>query len=211
YLADTANAAVRKVSPAGDVTTLTTGLRSPHDVQLDGEGTLVISADSNDTPLVHLPTSGGAIDPIIGPIGYPPGGFIPLCQQSCDGFTPFAGLPGPNGIDVQGGVIYVTQFAFPPSIRIVTPANSIYTLKDLSTTLCGDQPQDVARGLNGDLYWSDCQGVFVLHPDGTSEVLAGNVSAFGHHDGVGEAATFLNPKGIAFDGSRYLYVDDTGN
>jgi DNA-binding beta-propeller fold protein YncE len=211
YVADTANDAIRKVTPKGDVTTLATGLRSPHDLQLDGEGTLVVSADSNDTPLVHLPTSGGAIDPIIGPIGYPPGGFIPLCQQSCDGFTPFAGLPGPNGIDVQGGVIYVTQFAFPPSIRIVTPAGSLYTLKDLSTTLCGDQPQDVARGLNGDLYWSDCEGVFILHPDGTSEVLAGNVSAHGHDDGVGEKATFLNPKGIAFDGSRYLYVADSTN
>ena len=212
YVADTKNGAVRKATPAGVVSTLATGLREPHDVQLDGQGTLVVSANDNDTPLVHLPTSGGAIDPIIGPIGYPPGNSgIPLCQHSCDGFTPLAGLPGPNGIDVQGGVIYVTQFAFPPSIRIVTPAGSIYTLKDLSDTLCGDQPKDVAQGLNGDLYWSDCEGVFILHPDGTSEVLAGSVSKFGHKDGVGEAARFLNPKGVVFDGARYLYVADSTN
>jgi sugar lactone lactonase YvrE len=212
YVADTANDAVRKVTPAGVVSTLVTGLSEPRDVQLDGQGTLVVSARSNDTPLVHLQTSGGAVDPIIGPVGTDPGNSgIPLCQGTCDGFTPLAGLPDPNGIDVHGGVTYIAQSSLPPSIRIVTPAGSIYTLKDLRDTLCGDQPQDVVQGLNGDLYWSDCEGVFVLHPDGTSEVLAGSVTEHGTKDGVGGTARFLNPKGLVFDGGRYLYVADSTN
>ena len=215
YVADEKNDAVRAITPSGKVTTVATGLRQPRDAALDGQGTLIVSANSNDTPLVRIPVNGaqaGVIDPIIGPVGFPPGNSgIPLCQGTCDGFTPLASLRGPNGIDVHGGVIYVAQFALPPAIRIVTPADSIYTLKDLRDTLCGDQPQDVVQGLNGDLYWSDCEGVFVLHPDGTSSVLAGSVSAFGHKDGVGDKARFLHPKGLVFDGARYLYVADSTN
>jgi streptogramin lyase len=213
YVADDANNAVREVTLSGKVTTLTKGLQEPTDVSFDGRGNAVVGANSNDTPLVRIPISGaqrGIVDPIIGPVGEDAGG-LPLCHDTCDGFTPMAGLPTPDGIDVHGGVTYIAQYALPPALRIVTPQGSIYTLADLRQTVCGAYPGDVAQGLNGDLYWTGCMGVFVLHPDGTSGLLAGSVTASGRNDGTGGAARFLNPKGIAFDGSRYLYVVDSGN
>jgi sugar lactone lactonase YvrE len=220
FAADTENDAVRQISPSGMVRTLVRGIRRPSDLAVDGLGTLVVSADSQDTPLARVVIGGparGALIPVIGAVGKEAGG-LPHCQGSCDGFTPLASLLVPTGIDVHGGIVYVAQNERPPALRLVTLQGSIHTLRDLRGS-CGlvgvGGPSDVAKGLNGDLYFvaplPGCYAVFALHPDGTFGVVAGMPRRGGARDGNGAAARFFNPKSLGFDGARYLYVSDTGN
>lgn len=52
--------------------------------------------------------------------------------------------------------------------------------------------------------------IYKITPGGTVSILAGSQGA-GNADGVGTAARFANPRGIAIDGSGTLYVADMAN
>ena len=73
-------------------------------------------------------------------------------------------------------------------------------------------PFGVAIGPDGTIYMSDAgdaQRIRRLSPDGVVSTLAGGER--GYSDGVGAAARFNTPSGIALDGAGMLYVADTGN
>ena len=73
-------------------------------------------------------------------------------------------------------------------------------------------PFGVAVGRDGTIYLSDAgdaQRIRRLSPDGDVSTLAGGER--GYSDGVGAAARFNTPSGIALDGAGVLYVADTGN
>ncbi len=73
-------------------------------------------------------------------------------------------------------------------------------------------PYGVAIDGKGHIYVSDGgerNTVSVLTPDGTVRLLAGG--AEGYRDGVGAAASFNTPSGIALDKQGNVYVADTGN
>ena len=50
-----------------------------------------------------------------------------------------------------------------------------------------------------------------ITPDGIVSTLAGSAGNPGSADGVGRAAQFSGPRGIAVDGAGNIYVADTGN
>lgn len=73
-------------------------------------------------------------------------------------------------------------------------------------------PYGVAVDGKGNIYFSqggDSNTISVLAPDGSLRVLAG--AAEGYRDGVGTAASFHTPSGVALDASGNLYIADTGN
>ncbi|WP_371865253.1 SMP-30/gluconolactonase/LRE family protein [Massilia eburnea] len=73
-------------------------------------------------------------------------------------------------------------------------------------------PYGVAADGKGNIYFSDGgerNTVSLLAPDGSVRVIAGG--AEGYRDGVGAAASFNTPSGIALDKKGNVYVADTGN
>lgn len=75
-----------------------------------------------------------------------------------------------------------------------------------------DDPYGLVRTNDGTLYFSDAgdnNRIRLLTPDGRVATVAGSKEGF--TDGIGLAAAFNTPSGLALDGDGNLYVADTGN
>lgn len=74
-------------------------------------------------------------------------------------------------------------------------------------------PFGVVSDLSGNLYVAEFSAhrIRKISPDGLVSNFAGEGGVFGSADGVGTAARFSNPQGLAIDGADNLYVADTGN
>ena len=72
--------------------------------------------------------------------------------------------------------------------------------------------QGVAVDASGNLYVSESgtNTVRKMDPTGAVATLAGSFSS-GFADGLGTAAAFSNPGGIAVDAAGFVYVADSGN
>jgi len=72
---------------------------------------------------------------------------------------------------------------------------------------------DVARDAAGNLYVTDIDDHVVRHitRDGTVTTLAGLAGTSGSADGMGSAARFFRPDGIAVDANGVVFVADSGN
>ncbi|MCC7288710.1 MAG: hypothetical protein IT503_21240 [Burkholderiaceae bacterium] len=75
------------------------------------------------------------------------------------------------------------------------------------------RPFGVVSDLSGNLYVAEFSAhrIRKITPDGLVSNFAGEGGVFGSADGVGTAARFSNPQGLAIDGADNLYVADTGN
>jgi sugar lactone lactonase YvrE len=127
YVADTYNHTVRKVTPAGVVTTLAgtatrwgsadgTGadarFRHPNGVAVDGEGNVYVADSSNHS--IRKITSVGVVTTWAG--GVTTNGFV-------DGSGPFARFNAPYGVAVDGGGNVYVADTYNYLIRKVTPAD----------------------------------------------------------------------------------------
>jgi hypothetical protein len=223
FVADTGNKAVREVSPNGEVSTLSTAFDEPWDLGFDGLGLLVVSdrapsTKDNRGPISRVLTGGTLKGTVIRTIGQGQTTFngFPLCNNySCDGRTPIAHMQYAGGIDAQGGIVMLAQWALPSSLRMVTPDGTAMTLRSWAQadTSCADVtsggPVDVARGRKGELYFTTgCNVVAVRRADGTLESIAGTPQVWlGFADGVGGDAKFSYPSGLVFDG-EHLYLTE---
>jgi len=75
-----------------------------------------------------------------------------------------------------------------------------------------DDPYGLVRSGDGTLYLSDAgdnNRIRLVAPDGRVATVAGSSEGFA--DGIGLAAAFDTPSGLALDGDGNLYVADTGN
>lgn len=229
FVADQRNGAVREIDLDGIVHTVTGELQEPVDLQFDSSGLLVVSDQlagshgQNETPLFRLVVKGdarGLIIPIVAGTGTYVNSPFPLCpitEYGCDGRSPLAALPWAGGIDVQNMSVLVAEWALRPGVRLVLPDGFVMTLFDYGgggPTACSlGAPRDVAFGNRGEVYFTtDCNAVRVRERDGTIRTLAGRLQPhLEFADGVGDAARFSYPEGLAFDGERYLFVADSGN
>lgn len=140
-----------------------------------------------------------------------------------NGFGPVARFDAPSGIGVDGsGNVYVAD-TNNHTIRKVTPAGGVSVLAG-SPGLAGHAggfgeaarfryPRDIAVDSTGNVYAGDSTEHVIrkISPAGEVTTLAGLAGTSGSTDGVGGAARFKTPYGIAVDTTGNIYVGDRGN
>ncbi|MGI4865669.1 MAG: NHL repeat-containing protein [Janthinobacterium lividum] len=74
-------------------------------------------------------------------------------------------------------------------------------------------PHSIAVAATGEIYVADMYNHTIrkITPDGTVSTLAGVAGQKGKADGIGTAARFRSPAGLALDAAGTLYVADAGN
>jgi sugar lactone lactonase YvrE len=225
YVADTDNHTIRQVVVAtGAVTTLagTAGMTGSDDgvgaaarffsvyaLALDGAGNLYIG----DETIRRLVLAAGAVTTVVGTETH---------SGSTDGPGAVARFNQPRGVAADAaGNLYVAD-TINSTIRQVSATGTVRTLAGTpgmagSTDGVGAAarfgfPSGVAVDGAGNLYVSDGNAIRqVVVATGAVTTLAGAQGMLGSTDGVGAAARFFGPSGLALDAAGNLYVADTDN
>jgi hypothetical protein len=227
YVADTDNYTIRKVTPGGVVTTLAglAGYAGSADgtgsaaqfgktagVAVDSAGNVFVADAGNNT--IRKVTPDGVVTTLAGQAA---------SQGSADGIGSAAGFCWPRGVAVDGaGNVYVAD-TDNYTIRKVTPDGVVTTLAGLAGSegsadgtgsaarFC--YPYGVAVDSAGNVYVADSNNSTVrkVTSDGVVRTLAGRAAGSGSADGIGSAARFDNPRGVAVDGAGNVYVADSDN
>lgn len=223
YVADTYNHKIRKITSGGMVSTLAgsgvTGFSDgigtaasfnhPHGIAVDNLGNVFVADLYNNK--IRKITSGGVVSTFAG------SGL----EGSVSGMGTAASFRAPYGVAIDAlGNIYIGD-AFNNRIRKITAEGVVSTLAGdgspsfadgLGTAAKFDYPTGVAVDDTGNLYVADelNNKIRVITSDGVVSTLAGSgVPTFA--DGIGLAASFNHPSGVAVDNSGNVYVADTYN
>jgi sugar lactone lactonase YvrE len=229
YVADQGNNRIRKITPAGNVSTLAgngtegyaegTGtaamFRVPADIAVDASGNVYVTDRFNHR--IRKITPSGVVSTLAG-IGtkYTDGGFA-------DGPGTSARFNYPIGIAVDvSGNVYVADFEN-QRIRKITPAGNVSTLAGSGTrgyangpgnTAQFNQPTGIDVDASGNVYVVEGNfnytSIRKITPDGVVSAFAGN-GTNGFADGPGNIAAFNLPHGIVASPSGIFYVADNFN
>ena len=225
YVADFGNNTIRKITPAGVVTTLAgspgiagstdgTGsaalFNTPIGVAVDASGNVYVSDRDNYT--VRKISPAGNVTTLAGSAGI---------ASATDGTGDGARFVFPGGIAVDAsGNVYVGDGG---TLRKITSAGVVTTLAGSNTAPPGGVYNDgigsaahfdylagLAVDTSGNVYGADYSACLIrkITPAGVVTTLAGSSGMFGSTDGVGSAARFSFPAGIAVDASGNVYVGD---
>ena len=227
YVCDNGNYTIRKITPAGVVTTLAglagsagsaddTGsaarFNNPGGVATDSSSNVYVADTSNHT--IRKITPAGAVTTLAGLAG---------SQGSADGTGSAAQFRYPSGVatDSSGNVYVADSDNY--TIRKITLAGVVTTLAGLAGSY-GDAdgtgsaaqfryPTGVAADSSGNVYVADIDNNTIrkISPAGVVTTLAGLAGITGSADGTGSAARFNSPGGVATDSSGNVYVADTVN
>jgi len=219
YVADTANNTIRKITPAGSVSTLAgspghpgkadgTGsaarFRNPWDVAVDHSGNVIVADMSNNT--IRKITPGGEVTTLAGEAGM---------AGTADGFATNARFTDPFAVAVDSAdTIYVSDSAN-NTIRKITPTGTVITLAGLAgfagnldgrvTVARFWNPQGLAVDKAGNIYVADTgnNAVRKITPMGSVTTLP---PASGTND-----LQLSSPGGVTVDDAGNVYVADTNN
>ncbi len=230
YVADSYNHTIRKITAAGEVTTLagmagtwgstngigsTARFKGPQGMALDGSGNLYVTDLFNHT-LRKIVLSTGEVTTLAGTVG---------TSGSADGTGTAASFNYPAGLAADGsGNLYMADSSNQTIRKIVLSTGEVTTLagtilssgstNGIGTAARFNNPMGLAFDGSGNLYVTD-QGSQTLRKivlsTGEVTTLAGTAGVAGSTDGTGTAARFDTPQGIMFDGSGNLYVADQFN
>src|SRR5439155_5883794 len=233
YVADQVNYTIRKITSAGEVTTLA-GLAG-HGGSANGtnsaarfNGPSGVAVDSAGN--VYVADAGNNTIRRIGPVGTNwvvttlAGQADPLGNGgSADGIGSAARFFYPKGVAVDNdGNVYVAD-ALNGTIRKVTPAGLVSTpagragfygsADGTGTAARFYFPSGVAVDSATNLYVADTLNHTIrkMTPARVVTTLAGMAGIVGSADGTGTAARFYAPTGVAVDSAGKVYVVDTYN
>ena len=214
YVADTNNHRIRKITSAGVVSTFAgsglTGYNTvggsadgistvasfnkPCGVAIDAAGTIYV-ADSGNNKIRKI-TSAGVVTTLAG------SGI----SGTTDGLGTAASFINPKSLAVDtAGNVYVTECC---DIRKITPQGLVSTLA-LSASFYG--LSGITIDSSGYLCVSESGSkISKISPSGVVTVFAGS-GVQGSANGLGTAASFNSPQGIAIDAAGTIYVSDTFN
>ena len=226
YVSDILNYTIRKVTPAGVVTTLAgdvllagfsdgTGAAAefnyPYDIAVDANGNLYVADFYNFT--VRKITPPNVVTTLAGSPG----------QGYADGTGAAAQFYYPTGMAMDAsGNLYVVDNSN-STIRKVTPSGAVTTVAGTpgrigyadgtGAAAQFDYPFGIAMDKSGNMYVSDELGETIrkVTPSGAVTTIAGTPGVKGSTNGTGSAALFNSPAGIVVDGSGNLYVSEQGN
>jgi trimeric autotransporter adhesin len=224
YFSDSSNNVIRKVTPAGIISTLSTPqLANPAGLAMDAAGNLYIAVQGsinsvpNNVNLILKVSPSGAVTTVA---GNGTGGF-----SGDGGPATSAELNGPSGvaIDAQGN-LYIAD-TLNNRVRKVTPDGTISTVAGNGTSLySGDGgpavaaqlsgPRGLALDAGGDLFIADTGNNVVrkISASGTIITVAGNgTPGFSGDGGQATAAQLNSPAGVAVDGNGNVFISDTAN
>jgi sugar lactone lactonase YvrE len=230
YLADTANATIRKISPAGTVSALAGAVGNfnsfdgagtdaqfyqPEGVAVDNGGDVYVADAWNHT--IRKITPAGVVSTLAGLAGN---------FGAADGPNSKARFNRPSGIALDTTTNLFVTDSLNHTIRRITPGGTVGTIAGLAGVWGS------ADGTNNTARFFQPQGIFVLNSSSVFVVDSGNqtlrkISAVGtnwvvstvagwpgnagYADGTGDAAQFYFPAGLALDGAGCLYLADAGN
>ena len=170
------------------------------------------------TPLVPVNSGGILTNKIFGQTTTIAGS---LTAGSANGKGTDATFNEPFGLaaDVNGNIYVVDHLN--NLIRKITPDGVVTTFAGsgaighadgVGTAATFNNPTGLAVDVAGNVYVADVSNNLIrkIAPDGTVTTLAGS-GANGSANGLGTAATFSNPSGIAVDGAGNVYVADLSN
>ncbi len=227
YVADTDNHTIRKITPAGVVSTLAgsagnsgsvngtgTAARfdSPRSLATDATGNVYV-VDTNDNTIRKI-TPAGVVSTLAGSAGV---------SGSVDGTGTAARFNLPQGIATDSaGNVYVADTGN-HTIRKITLAGVVSTLvgsagstgsiDGTGTAARFNSPRGLAPDSAGNVYVADTDNHTIrkITPAGVVSTLAGSAGVSGSDDGTGTAARFDTPFGLATDAAGNVYVADTNN
>jgi sugar lactone lactonase YvrE len=221
----TSNYGLARITPDGTVSNLFVGVNDwPSGVALDAAGKVFFSTSaSGNREGVSILSPAGTPTPFVG------GGFA----GAADGTGTAASFSAPLGLKfAANGNLYVAD-SDNNLIRVVTPAGNVSTLAGVpppsgpnpgwSAGILVDgtgsaarfwNPSDVALDSAGNAYVADTgnNAIRKITPAGETTTVAGLYPASrGRVDGLGAAARFATPWGVAVGPAGELYVADSGN
>jgi sugar lactone lactonase YvrE len=227
YVSDTGNHTIRKITPAGLVSTLAgsagnsgsadgTGssaqFNDPTGLAVDAASNIYVADTGNNTIRKVTPT--GIVSTLAGTAGV---------YGSANGIGSAAQFRVPDDVAVDtGGNVFVAD-TYNDTIRAISPAGVVSTLAGAVETAGSadgtgsaakfDVPSGLAVDTAGYIFVADTQNDTIreITPDGVVTTLAGTAGRAGWVDGTGSAAGFDSPGGVALDSAGNLYVADTAN
>jgi hypothetical protein len=232
YVADTANNTIRKITPAGMVTTLagSPGICGSADgtgsaatfclsvnitayhvgVATDSAGNVYVADSGNNT--IRKITPAGVVTTLAGSAGMF-GGYV-------DGTGSAARFSSPSGVATDSaGNVYVGDTGN-RIIRKITPVGVVTTFAGTAGVIGSADGTGPAAGFNwpagvatdsaGNVYVADMfnDTIRKITPAAVVTTLAGTAGAMGTTNGTGSAARFTLPSGVATDSAGNVYVTE---
>lgn len=229
YVADSGNNTIRRITPAGSVTTVAGApgiagsddgvgvaarFNHPEGVAVDATGRLVVADTFNQTLRTISPE--GQVSTLA---GHP----LTTAEEVTDGIGAAGTFGTPNGIALDAaGNAYVSD-SICNTIRKVTPSGVVTTVAGLAPNrsagaVDGDrpaarffQPQGIAVAADGTCYVADTSNQVIrrISPAGIVTTLAGLAGQSGYANGTGAEARFSLPTGLAVDATGNVFVIDS--
>jgi sugar lactone lactonase YvrE len=227
YVSDYSNHLIRKVTPAGVVTTFAgsgtpgsangTGTAAsfnfPGGLAIDASGNLYLADSANHT--IRKITPGAVVTTLAGSAGQ---------SGATNNTGSLARFNNPLGVAVDGSGNIVVADTANQTIRRITPGGVVTTIAGLAgsagsangtgTAARFTHPFGVAVDASGNNIFVADNGNHLIRkiaPGGVVTTLAGTAGVSGSTDGTGTAAQFNAPYSLTLDASGNVYVADYNN